>query len=156
MPETVSVPAAAPTLDKSNQARVYRSTNQSIASGTEAAIVFDTARFNPGGLWVLAVNPSRLTIAVAGVYICTGNLEFASATLGIRYATLRVNGTTTIAFQGEELEATGDVAYLSCSAIWQFAVNDYLELTANQSSGAALNVLAAVAFSPELALQRIG
>jgi len=133
-------------------ARVYRSTAQSIPNATETAVSFDTERFDYDNMWS-AASPTRITINTAGVYVVTGAIQWATISSGHAYVALRVNGTTYIATQRSS--APGTTLPLTIAGIWEFSVGDYVEMMVHQASGAALNLNASPAMSPELAVVRI-
>src|SRR5262245_24116359 len=85
---TGSVPTTQPSV------RVYRSTAQSIPTGTITAIQFNTVRYDvgPSPHWV-AGSPTRLTCQVAGTYLIWGAVQYVPGTGGVvRAGYLFVNG----------------------------------------------------------------
>jgi hypothetical protein len=149
-------------------ARVYRSTTQAITTATETAISFDTERFDQAfgstnvGQWSVSPNPTRLTASIAaGIYLVVGHLAFAASAAGTyRIALLRHTSGATVSSIGRAISGPVNTAGngLTVSAIWPFALNDYVELTAFQDTGANLNTQAGTAtnaFTAELAFTRI-
>lgn len=131
-------------------ARVFRNSNQSIPNSTGTPIIFSGARYDNGSFWS-ASNPTRLTVSVAGKYLIGGVLDFGTSTTGNRAATIRLNGATPIA------SSFGAALLRPCvSTVWDMQANDYLELTAFQDSGTALNTIYMGSLSPEFWIQRIG
>jgi len=133
-----NIPAAQPS------ARVYRSTAQSIPTGTWTAVVHDTVRYDTGGQWS-AGNPSRLTAQVAGTYVITGGLLFTASTAGVqRSSGIRLNGANWLSI-GPPLAQTfaaGSGAVSVVATVVQLNAGDYVELMAMQDSGGALNLSA--------------
>lgn len=126
--------------------KVVRTTNLSIAvSGTPQVIVWESSagQYNLFGLWNSAVNPSRVTIARAGIYTLVGNLAFAANGVGDREIYFQKNGAGIF---GRQTTAFSTVANeKSTTAIVALVAGDYIELFANQTSGGALNAVATVA-----------
>lgn len=140
--------------------RAYRTTNQSINSATQTAVVFDAERYDdvPSGYTQNQhTTTSRLTCRVAGKYIITTSLSWAANTTGTRVAQLQINGTTNIASDSRPAAATGGAGTdQTLTTLYELAVNDFVELIVSQDSGGALNVLTSGNFSPELAWQWVG
>lgn len=135
--------------------RVFRSANQSIATATLTALAFDQTRYDTDNVHDTVTNNSRFTCKTAGKYAITGNVSFAANATGFRRALIRLNGTTNIA-AANQLSVTASLeAYLNVRCDYDLAVNDYVELVVEQTSGGALNVLVAGNFSPEFAMVRV-
>lgn len=130
--------------------RVYNNAAVSIPDATRTAITFNSERVDVGGMHSTVSNTSRITIpsGADGWYSIGGCIEFASVnTTGIREGDILLNGSTLIAIQ----QVPGFVQVQQCnpSCYYQLVAGDYVELTAFQSSGGALNVDASSAYSPE-------
>ena len=136
-------------------ARVYKSSNQSIADVTEESLIFDGAeRFDTDAIHDLATNPSRLTCKTAGKYAIWAHLSIAYNATGYRYAFIRLNGTTYIAGCSQGL-VPGNPIDISLTTLYDLAVNDYVEVRVYQNSGGALNVTANGNYSPEFGMVRV-
>lgn len=131
------------------RARVYNNAAISIATGTNTALTFNTQRTNVGGLHSTGTNPGRLTAPVAGAYLLGAHVSFASNTTGVRYAQLRINGTTYVAITAMLALTGGNATIISVCALYQMAAGDYAEVVAFQSSGGNLDVAASGNYSPE-------
>lgn len=129
--------------------RVYNSANISLTTATTTALTFNSERYDVGGCHSTSSNTSRLTVPTgeAGVYTIGGAVEFASNTTGERILAIRLNGTTDLARQ--RVDSAGGQVALTVFTDYALVAADYVELTAYQSSGGALNVLATGNFSPE-------
>lgn len=130
--------------------RVYNSAAISLTHNTDAALTFNSERYDVGGCHSTASNTSRITIPAGegGKYLLTGHVEFASNATGDRQLSFRLNGTTVLAAQ--RVGANGSsVTILSLSTVYALAAGDYVELWALQSSGGALNATASGNYSPE-------
>jgi hypothetical protein len=135
--------------------RVYKTSSQSIDSGTLTAINFDAERYDTDTYHDTVTNNTRLTIALVGYYHIGGCVEFEANAVGIRALHLRVNGTTYIASQQVETVTTGRVTVLSVSTDYCLTATDYVELVVEQDSGGALGVTATANTSPEFWLHHL-
>lgn len=122
-------------------AKVTHSTTQSIADSTFQALTFDTETFDTDTIHSTGTNPTRLTCKTAGKYIVTGCIAFASNSTGFRIAALKVNAGANFDNAQRTTALNGTETHLTVSDIFNFAVNDYVELFAYQDSGGALNVV---------------
>lgn len=137
--------------------RVYRTTDQSIATATTTAIAFDAERHDATGMHEPATNPSRITIVTPGVYRLSAAVEFGTDPVGSYSLVLLVNGTTTIATDQKELTSgTGPAAMLNASTEYKLAAADYVEAVVTQDSGVSVAVKALGNYSPEFAAAWLG
>jgi hypothetical protein len=132
---------------------VYRSTAQTIATGSWVAISFDTLLWDDYGPhsspWSSGT-PTRLTIRVAGTYTISAHVDFASNATGERVAVIRINGVL-VALNG----GSGTGQSKSVSTMWKCSVGDYIEFVVLQTSGGNLNTTASAYYSARLAIARI-
>jgi hypothetical protein len=135
--------------------RVYHSVDQSLATGGNAALTFNSERFDNDAIHDTGTNPTRLTCKTAGKYLIAATLRFAQAGGGtFRQTFFKVNGTTSIATDLRLPSASQDID-VTISTIWDMAVNDYVELFAGQDSGGAINIKASSAQSPEFMMVKV-
>lgn len=129
-------------------AYLVQGTVQSVPNSTDTAITFTSAVSDNWSGWTSG-SSTRYTIKVAGVYAVSGAVCWAGNATGRRYNYLRINGTTAIPGSAGDLAspATNNITVVSPLIIHSFAVGDYIELIANQTSGAALNTNAPSATS---------
>jgi hypothetical protein len=139
--------------------RVYHNAAQSIATGVQTPLAFNTEIYDDAGMHDPAVNPSRLVCGVAGTYYVQAGCEFVASAAGMRWMTLRRNG---IAGEFQTIDRRPGhatiVVPLNVSVLLQLAVNDYVEAIVFQDSGAALVVEAGGAqfpFGCQMMLARI-
>ncbi len=142
-------------------ARVYNNAAISITNATETALTFNSERYDTDGIHDTGINTGRLTCQTAGKYHIYANLQFAQNTTGVRYAYLRLNGTTKIAVQRMPNDAgvaiNGVNAGSFCiSTTYQLAAADYVEVVVYQNSTVALNVESDGNWSPEFGMDWIG
>lgn len=140
---------------QSNSVRAYHSASQSIANSTETALSLDSEYYDYGNLHDTTTNNSRLTAQVAGVYHITGSLQYAVNGTGIRVAYIRLNGTTDIAAQTSPSSSASSIG-VTVDTIYYLNANDYVELTAYQTSGGNLNVNSSGNYTPEFSMQLVG
>lgn len=122
--------------------RIYRSTSQTFASGTDAALSLDTALID-SGFWS-ASNPTRLTIPSAMIAVAVGNIVWNPNATGWRHTYIRCNGPTGSIIAFEQLQAVSvavaGTIMLVTSMPWSFAAGDYIELFCGQNSGGNLSI----------------
>lgn len=138
-------------------ARVYNDANQSIANNTLTALAFNSERFDNDTIHDNSTNNSRLTCKTAGKYLITGQAIFDFHATGGRAVRIRHNGTTDIAVNQVQPPTTSALtASMIITTIYDLAVNDYVELFVNQTSGGALNILTVSNMSPEFMMVKVG
>lgn len=125
------------------EARVKKTTQQSVASGAWTAISWDGTDFDTSSFWSSG-NPTRLTIPENGTYIIIANLEPAYSATGVRGSRLRLNGTTSLSGDGRPASGGNLSASLPAVVIRKFNQNDYVEVEVYQDTGSALNYPAGV------------
>ena len=137
--------------------RVYNNTNISVAtSGTQQALTFNTERYDNYGMHSTSVNTSRLTAQRNGIYEIFGHIEYASNTTGVRFATIRLDGTTDIAVSSTLARTGGYSTHGSVSTQYFLNANQYVELMALQTSGGALNAVSTGNMAPEFGMVYVG
>ena len=112
--------------------RVYAGGATSLST-TFASIAFNTENFDTDTMHDNSTNNSRITIKTAGKYSIGGQINIAAnSALGVR---LLLNGGSVIGriFQGN----SGATEGANIDTIYDFAVNDYIELQGAVGSGTA-------------------
>jgi hypothetical protein len=140
-----------PSGGASRGARVYNSASISVANSTATALTFDSERDDSDTIHDTGSNTGRLTCKTAGIYLIYGTVRFAANATGFRELSIRLNGSTFVAQNLVPAPSSGacDVAI---AAAYTLALTDYVELVATQTSGGALNVIAAGNYSPEFGM----
>lgn len=136
-------------------ARVYNDAAESIPNLTATALTFDQERYNNGAMHSTGTKPSRLTASQSGVYMLTGHAQFANNATGYRSIQIWLNASTIIA-QHDFLSLINQAQNMSIATLWHLSATDYVELRVVQTSGGALNIVAAADSSPEFAAQWLG
>jgi hypothetical protein len=132
---------------RSIRARIYNSSNESIASGgSPTTVTFNSNRYDPTAIG----GANGFTIAYAGVYRIGAGVRWAANATGQRVLYLLLNGATFIRINGQAAIAGGNPTDMGIEAEYQFAAGDTISLQAFQDSGGALNITAAGNYSPEM------
>lgn len=123
--------------------RVRRQAAQPVNHAAHAAISWDAEDYDDDALHNPASNPARVTIDRAGKYGLAAGVHFAASNIGgYRYARIMKNGVTElVAINVPPSPVAQTIVPLSTTAA--LAAGDYVEVTAYQDTGAALNVVAA-------------
>jgi len=138
-------------------ARVYHAATQSATNGTPLTLAFNSERVDSdpnGAIHDTVTNNSRLTVRTGGLYLITGTAAFASNATGYRSLSVLQNGANYIATQTVPA-ISGNDQCLSIATVYLLSASDYVELQATQTSGGALNVQTASAYSPEFTLTKV-
>jgi hypothetical protein len=142
-------------------ARATNSANQSIADSTATVISLDSEGFDTANLHDLALNNSRLTAPISGVYQINGRVRWANGAGGSRQLRIEKNlgqplGKT-IAKEIDTASATDDLTQ-DVSTISHLSAGDYVELGVTQQNltATAVNTLADPHVAPELSMAWLG
>jgi len=125
---------------------VKRTTTQSITSGAQTFITWDSAATtNTDEVGVYSGPSETITIRTAGVYVVTLNVLFAAAATGVRLVRILVNpssATDTTAVIANNLGpgTSGILPSVSTSVVWSFAANDVIKANVFQDSGGPINI----------------
>ena len=146
-------------VSQSPAVRVTHNAAQSTTTGVDFTLAFNTERFDQAGGATstqhdTVTNNSRLTALYAGVYHIFGNVEFAANAAGSRVLKIKLNAATVIG-QARIVASASDTHALNISCLYSLAVNDFVELVAQQSSGGNLNVNSTGNYSPEFGMVRV-
>lgn len=135
--------------------RSYRTTSQTITTGTDTAITFEAVDADPLTSWS-AGSPTRLTVVAAGRYLATGTIRFASNATGYRQGSIVLGGATVIGRVILPTVSGNSVEFAVVSSAVTLAAGNYLELNVWQNSGGNLDVLADTNYSTSLTLTYLG
>jgi hypothetical protein len=130
-----------------------QSSTQSIANNTTTAVQFDTELWDDNGLINLGTNNDRITIQTSGKYLVVGGLVWDANSSNVRHAIISVNGGAIRAHLTNDASSSNQNASLTVSVILDLVATDYVQLSARQGSGGALNLLADV--RNQLAVARV-
>lgn len=142
------------------QLRAYHNANQAITSGVVTALAFNSERWDSGtpssNMHDTAVNNSRGTCQVAGLYLIQSAISWQSNATGERFMNFVLNGTTEIARDRRPVSATATTSEVTLSTVYRLALADYVEVTVEQTSGGSLNVNSLGNYSPEFTMTWLG
>lgn len=146
-----SPPASAP------GAKIRRTSNQSIGTGTYLAAQFDTVDWEIGGEFAdLASQSTRLTIPAAGRYLLVGGYRFGTNGAGVRDIRFVKNGVDILSFDRKAAITSGGGTYQRLSDVVDLAAADFVEMQVWQNSGSPLNLEPEGQYSVAFAIVRIG
>lgn len=122
------------------RASVYNAVVQSVPNAALTAVAFNTETFDTASVHSTTVNTSRMTIpgGADGIYLAVGKVVFAPNGTGVRQVRIRKNGAD-VATCSNTPAGAGTEMIVAIQSIVSLVGNDYLEMFAYQSSGAALN-----------------
>lgn len=121
-------------------ADLIRTSNQSINSGTDTAISWQSAVTLSGITWSSGTNPSRVTAQTTGWYMVVGNIRFVANATGTRRMWIRKNGVDLNWHISDNNPSGSAASRMNIAGPVQLDASDYVELCVNQGSGGALNV----------------
>jgi len=131
---------------------VYRATTQTIPAGTSISISPTTKRWDNNTFWDSSINPTRLTVKSAGLYLITACVNFGSSAQATQFARFRINGGTEFAFASSP-NLIGQPVDLSLQSVLYMQANDYLEIRVNSTLTnklVSLNEFSIVGITPEV------
>lgn len=135
--------------------RVFNSVAESIPDSVDTILTFNSERYDTDTMHSTTVNPSRITFTTAGLYAFGIQVRWGSSAAGIRALTVSLNGVTALALVVTDVDTA---AFHSQEAYGQyrFVAGDYIEVSALQNTGGALNIEAVGNVSPEFFAARLG
>lgn len=140
--------------------RVYNSTNITTTNNVEKVLTFNTERFDTNSMHSTSVNTDRITFAVAGLYLVSLSIEFATNGATFRYAGIRLNGVQFIAYDSWNPANISFGNGRTMTSLWKMNASDYVTAVAWQNTGGNLDVAATSAgnnfHSPEFSAVWVG
>ena len=123
----------------------YHNTTQSLADATVTALLLNSEDVDVQAMHDLVTNNSRVTIPAGadGFFKITGFAEIAYNVTGLRRLAIRKNGTTNLAQVEVGFSSNGSLAnqgIVTPTIEVALVATDYVELTAYQNAGGALQV----------------
>jgi hypothetical protein len=122
--------------------RVYNSIDQTILTATDTVLTWDSEVFKSvASMHNNAVNNSRIVVPETGKYLLTVVVCFAPNGTGLRQLSYRVNGGGFPQFLVWTPALSGTVeTFVDQTTVVSMNANDYLEVTATQTSGGNLAI----------------
>ena len=136
-------------------ARVYRNVSKVIATGSlDTKVDFDLESYDTDTIHDNSTNNTRLTCKTAGKYLIYAQAYWTGNATGARQIVLGLNSVTNI---GMALCGAYDTTALmqTCLTIYSLAVNDYVEMIVNQTSGGNLTLICGLANNTHFLMQRL-
>ncbi|MBA7566889.1 hypothetical protein ES708_08588 [subsurface metagenome] len=134
--------------------KVYHSVSQSIPNEAFAYLTFDREDYDKDEMHDPAVNPERITIKTAGIYLIVFHGHWNTNANGSRSVYFRRNAS--IIFESrQEAEPAGRTTS-NITTICSLSVGEYIRVQVWQASGNALNILHYNSYTPYFMAQRIG
>lgn len=153
---TLYVPIESPIAPPFSGARVYSSTNQSIANDTSVTIPFDSESYDTDSYHDNSTNNDRLTIPQDGYYRVGCNVGWLGNATGYRDARIRINGTITIVISRVAPVSGGASTDHQALADYFLSAGDYIIAEVRQTSGGALTLLGIAPGLTSFFIHRIG
>lgn len=123
-----------------------RSTSLSVPDNTLTTVTLpDTEDFDVGDMHSVSSNTDRLTVPTDGdgVYLVIGQVSWALNSSGRRILTLGKNGSAITGAGNTSLPDTGGSTTHGFTHMVELVAGDYVSMSAQQTSGGALNITAA-------------
>lgn len=120
---------------------------QAIPDNVDTVLSLNSENYDTDTMHSTISNTSRITYTTAGKYHVSCTISFAANATGVRFLTLRLNGTTALRID-DTPAISGSRTVLLVVGDFNFAANDYVEILANQTSGVSLDVDAIAERSP--------
>jgi hypothetical protein len=120
--------------------RLYKTTNQTMATGTWVTITYDSESFDTNSFHDNSTNTSRITIpsGKAGYYLINARVNIEANATGARLARFTVNGNEL--FAGIEVAGSSAAGCkYTMSTIQNLSVGDYVELLCLHNVGSNLD-----------------
>jgi len=131
-------------LPSAYRALVYKSSSQSLSTGSAAYVSFDTELYDVGGFHDNVTNNSRLTIPSGVNYVkVTGFLTFGANNTGDRVGVIHKNGSPSYMGHGSysvPAAVSSGTDFLVSTGIIPVSSGDYFQLSAYQDSGSSISL----------------
>lgn len=122
-----------------SMAKVTKSADQAIPDSTITLVSFNADEFDTDGIHDVATNNSRLIARISGKHLVGGMQQWAASAVGFRQLLFGVNGT--LNFSNRVAPAPGGGTDQMASWPVSLSIGDYVEMSAQQTSGADLNLI---------------
>ena len=124
-------------------AYVTDSANQSLTTGVQASIDFNSESYDTDTIHDNATNNQRLTVPSGTTYArVSASVEYANNATGIRTVDIYVDNTTRVSWQIEHSPASSDNTIVRTTTDWILTSGvTYFNVRAYQNSGGALDIV---------------
>lgn len=122
-------------------ARVFAPNGQVIPNGVDTAVIFSTEVYDTDNIFNV-IAPTRLSANTDGKYIIQGQVQFTSSDAGRRNIAIHKNGIGITIPIGRAIQeyVTGSFTLIQVTSVIDMVAGDFVELTAEQTSGAPLSI----------------
>jgi len=144
----------APGAAAGDGASVTRTDDLILPSYTETIVPFDAELYDVGDLHSNTVNPSRLTVSKAGVYLIALTAYIFTSQPGTNYAYLYKNQATTVGYWEEDMNLWQETV-LRMTDIVLLAPDDFLEFTFGNSQPVDCTLVYDPQWTPVLSVQQL-
>lgn len=136
---------------------VLQSGSQTVSHNTWTPITFAGEPIDRASMHSTSSNTSRINIGLSlGLYLVIGRIAWAGDSTGLRYSSLRVNGTEIDGTQSISPPGSSFVSVTTWGVATAASSGDYLELYGLQTSGGNLDTSVSGPFKSSLLAVRIG
>lgn len=133
--------------------RAYRTNDLAISNASVTRITWQADDADPYGMWNVA-SPDYLIANVPGRYAAVAQADFASSSVGVRSASILVNGAVVGA---NRTPGTASVSHINVASLpFTVSATASVELVVEQNSSASLNLIASGNLSPGLGIYYLG
>lgn len=123
-------------------AQLYQTSGQSVPSGSNTAVTFDSTLVDTYGGHSNSVNNTRYTAQVAGWYLCCGLVAFPQNNNGGRSANLQKTGVAIQSSLVQQPPSTVFNCIMTTPSVLTFMnVGDYIEVIAEHNAGVGLTLV---------------
>lgn len=120
--------------------KVYNSATQTVTTGTDTAVTWDTSVFQQGDFWTVGT-PTKFFFPYSGIYRVDAYAEFVSDTTNnLRKGWLVVDGATKYTVNNRAPRAGGNPTSLPVGAVIKATGGSYVEMYVRHDKGADLNL----------------
>jgi|SRR5690349_7007690 len=130
--------------------RVYHNTTQSMTSGADNVVVFNSERWDTDGMHSTVTNTGRITFTTAGLYVFGFNLEWATAP-STAEVEVWLNATPT---KIQWYQMTNSQKRAQIHGVYSFSAADYITFIVNPSG--TQTIASSANYSPEAWAHMIG
>jgi hypothetical protein len=131
----------------------YQSSAQSTTSGTWTSLTIDTEVIDTDSGHSTAVNPSRYTATVPGLYLVVGSAAFIANATGYRRCRITKNGSLVRGgASGYDVNTANIAGGVAIVFVTMNGTTDYVEVMGAQASGSTINTSTATDLGCTLSL----